>query len=189
MDLLADPGFGQGGPQIFFLRICQCIKAEQAILAGVKGPKMDPGSSGIFNSQICILPLFPGTFSSNYLMCVGKLQNIYFNMKDSEHFGKCNFPFLYLRQSRDLFVHLLFFADITLCKPGVSGLLRAPEVVTFLYNCQICTLPLFLVLFLQKLNLHLCRHIHENIFFNTKLLGILTNLFLKSGLVCRYISL
>ena len=47
-------------------------------------------------------PTFPGTFSSNYLMyiCVDKLQNIYFNMKDSEHFGKCNFPFLYLRQSR-----------------------------------------------------------------------------------------
>ena len=41
-------------------------------------------------------PTFPGTFSSNYLMyiCVDKLQNIYFNMKDSEHFGKCNFPFL-----------------------------------------------------------------------------------------------
>ena len=30
---------------------------------------------------------FPGTFSSNYLMyiCVGKLQNIYFNMEDSDH--------------------------------------------------------------------------------------------------------
>ena len=32
-------------------------------------------------------PTFPGTFSSNYLMyiCVDKLQNIYFNMKDTEH--------------------------------------------------------------------------------------------------------
>ena len=49
---------------------------------------------------------FPGTFSSNYFMylCVGKLQNIYFNMKDSEYFGKCNFPFLCLRQSRVLVV-------------------------------------------------------------------------------------
>ena len=36
----------------------------------------------------------------NYSMyiCVGKLQNIYFNMKDSDHLGKCNFLFLYLRQ-------------------------------------------------------------------------------------------
>ena len=49
---------------------------------------------------------FSGAFSSNYLMyiCVGKLQNIYFNMKDSEHFGICNFPFYNLRQSRVLFV-------------------------------------------------------------------------------------
>ena len=59
-------------------------------------------------------PTFPGTFSSKYLMyiLVDKLQNINFNMKDSEHFGKCNFPFLYLRQSR--------------------GPLRAPEAVTLL---------------------------------------------------------
>ena len=79
-------------------------------------------------------PTFPGTFSSNYLMyiCVGKLQNIYFNMKDSEHFGKCNFPFLYLRQSRVLFVHLLLFADTLLCKPGVWGPLRPQNAVTLL---------------------------------------------------------
>ena len=63
---------------------------------------------------------FPGTFSSNCFMylCVGKLQNFYFNMKDSEHFGKCNFPFLYLRQSRVLFVHLLLFAETLLSKLG-----------------------------------------------------------------------
>ena len=79
-------------------------------------------------------PTFCGTNSSNCLMyiCVGKLQNIYFNMKDSEHFAKRNFPFLYLRQSRILFVHLLLFADILLCKPGVRGPLRAPEAVTLL---------------------------------------------------------
>ena len=79
-------------------------------------------------------PTFPGTFSSNYLMyiCVDKLQNIYFNMKDSEHFGKCNFPFLYLRQSRALFFHLLLFAETILCKPGFWGPLRAPEAVQHL---------------------------------------------------------
>ena len=65
-------------------------------------------------------------------ICVGKLQNIYFIMKDSEHFGKCNIPFLYLRQSRVLFVHLLLFADILLCKPGGLGLLWTLEAVTFL---------------------------------------------------------
>ena len=97
---------------------------------------------------------FPGTFSSNYLMyiCVGKLQNIYVNMKDSEHFGKCNFPFLYLRQSRVLFVHLLLFVETFFCKPGVWGPLRAPEAA---FNCQMCIFPLFLVLFLQEFNLHL----------------------------------
>ena len=70
---------------------------------------------------------FPGTFSSNYFMyiCVDKLQNIYFNMKDSEHFSKCNFSFLY-------FFYLLLFAETLLCKPGVWGPLRAPEAVTLL---------------------------------------------------------
>ena len=29
------------------------------------------------------------------------------------------------------------------------------------FNCQICIFPLFLVPFLQKFNLHLCRHIHK----------------------------
>ena len=77
---------------------------------------------------------FPGTFSSNYLMyiCVGKLQNIFFNMKDSEHFGKCNFPFLYLKQSMVLFVHLLLYADTLLYKLGVWGPLRAPDAITLL---------------------------------------------------------
>ena len=71
-------------------------------------------------------PTFPGTFSSNSLMyiCVNKLQNIHFNMKDCDYFGKCNFSFLYLRQS------LLLFADTLLCKWGIWGLLRAPEAVT-----------------------------------------------------------
>ena len=61
---------------------------------------------------------------------VDKLQNIYYKMKDSEHFGKCNFLFLYLRQSMVLFVHLLLFAKTLLYKPGVWGLLREPEAVT-----------------------------------------------------------
>ena len=61
-----------------------------------------------------------------------ELQNIYFNIKDSEHFGKCNFPFLHLRQSRVLFFHLLLFTETLLCKPGVWSPLRAPEAVTLL---------------------------------------------------------
>ena len=55
-----------------------------------------------------------------------------FNIKDSEHFGKYNFPFLYLRQSRVLFVHLLLLADTLLCKLGVWGPLTASEAVTLL---------------------------------------------------------
>ena len=79
-------------------------------------------------------PTFPGMFSSNYLMyiCVDKLQNIYFNMKVSEHFSKFNFPFLYLKQSRVLFLHLLLLTETLLCKQGVWGPLRAPEAVTLL---------------------------------------------------------
>ena len=43
-----------------------------------------------------------------------------------------HFPFLYLRQSRVLFFHLLLYAETLLCKPGVWGPLRAPEAVTLL---------------------------------------------------------
>ena len=93
-------------------------------------------------------PTFPGTFSSNYLMyiCVDKLQNIYYNMKDSEHFGECNFPFLCLRQPRVLFVHLLLFAETLLCKLGFWGPKQAPEAVTLLtvkYAFSHCSWYLF----------------------------------------------
>ena len=80
-------------------------------------------------------------------------------MKDSEHFSKCNFPFLYLRQSRVLFIHLLLLGDTLLCKRGVWG----PRSCHIL-NCQICILPLFLALFLQKFSLDLCRYIHKKSF-------------------------
>ena len=65
-------------------------------------------------------------------ICVGTLQNIYFNMKDSGHFDKCNFWFLYLRKWRVLVVHLVSFGDILLQKPGVWGALRALEAVALL---------------------------------------------------------
>ena len=32
-------------------------------------------------------------------ICVGTLTNIYFNMKDSDHLGKCNFAFLHMKKS------------------------------------------------------------------------------------------
>ena len=65
-------------------------------------------------------------------ICVGTLQNIYFNMKGSGHFDKCNFWFLYLRKSRVLVVNLVKFADTLLFQPGVWGPPRAPEAVALL---------------------------------------------------------
>ena len=63
-------------------------------------------------------------------------------MKYSEQFGKWNFPFLCLRQSRVLVVDLLLFADTLLCKPGVWGPLRASEAVTLLtVKCAFSTFP------------------------------------------------
>ena len=72
------------------------------------------------------------TFPSNYLIyiCVDKLQNIYFNMKDAEHVA--NAIFLFFIWDNQGFFHLLLFAETLLCKQGVWGLLRAPEVVTLL---------------------------------------------------------
>ena len=44
--------------------------------------------------------------------------------------------------------------------PGSRACLRALEALAFL-TVKMCIFPLFLVLFLQKFNLHLCRHIHK----------------------------
>ena len=71
-------------------------------------------------------------------------------MKDSEHFGKCNFLFLYLRQSMVLFVHLLLFAETLLYKLGVWGPLSAPEAVTVL-NVKYAFPPFSWYLFFKNL--------------------------------------
>ena len=152
MASLADPGFGQGGgvSRNLFQDFADVAKGSWASKVSQYWPmsRAHPRTLG----ALAFLTLkyaffhFPGTFSSSYFMhiCVGKLQNIYFNMKHYDHFSKCNFPFLYLRQSRVLFVHLLLFADTLLCKPGVKSCCT--------FNCQICILLLFLVPFLQKIN-------------------------------------
>ena len=120
-------------------------------------------------------PTFPGTLSSNYLMyiCVDKLQ-----MKDFEHFSKCNFSFLYLRQSRVLFFHLLLFAETLLCQLGVWGLLRAPEAVTLL------TVKYAFSHFSWNFSSKSLTYIHVGTYlFQYKASGYLTNLFFKIGLV------
>ena len=97
---LADPEFGQGGPRNFFRDFADIANWSWVSKA----------SQYWLGSRACLRALealafltlkyavstFPSTFSSDYFMylCVGKLQNIYFNMNDSKHFGKCNFPFL-----------------------------------------------------------------------------------------------
>ena len=107
-------------------------------------------------------PTFPSTFSSKFLMyiCVGTLTNIYFNMKDSDHLDKCNFPFLHMRKSR---VFIWFSLQIYYFVSRGSGACLGPRSWRT-FNCQICILTLFLVLFLQKINFHLCRHIAKYLF-------------------------
>ena len=107
-------------------------------------------------------------------ICVGTLdlQNIYFNMKDSGHFDICNFPFLCLTKWV-LFVHLVWFADTLVCKPGVWGPLRALEAVALLIvKC----------VFFKKFNLYMWTH--WKISFSVS--KILTNLSFIIGLGCRW---
>ena len=92
-------------------------------------------------------------------LCVGKLQNMYFNMKDSEHFSKYNFSFLYQRQSRVLFIHLLLFGDTLLCKPGSGGLL-GPQKLSHFYLSNM-HFPTFPGTFSSKIDVNLCRYIHK----------------------------
>ena len=53
------------------------------------------------------------------------------------------------------------------------------------FNHQVCILPLFLVLFFHKINLHSCSHITK--YFNVKESGHFDKFVF--GLVCRYINL
>ena len=134
-------------------------------------------------------PTFPGTFSSNYLMyiCVDKLQNIYFNMKDSEHFSKCNFSFSLSETIKGLFFHLLLFAETLLCKPEVWGLLRAPEAVTLL-TVKYAFFNFSWYLFFKSLT-YIYVGTYTKYLFQYKASGNSNKLFFKIGLVCRYISL
>ena len=65
-------------------------------------------------------PKFPGTFPSTFLtfILVGSLQNIHFNIKDSDYFDK--------------YVLLVSFTDTLVCITGIFGTLGAPEAVAFL---------------------------------------------------------
>ena len=109
------------------------------------------------------------------------------NMKDSEHFGKCNFPSLYLRQSRVLFVHLLLFADTLLIKLGVWGLLRAPEAVTLL-TVKYAFSHFSWYFFFKNLT-YIYVGAYTKYLFQYKASGNFDKFFLKIGLVCRYFSL
>ena len=96
-------------------------------------------------------------------------------MKDSGHFDKCNFHFLYLKKSLVLVVNLVQVTDTLLYKLGVWGLLRAPEAVAFL------TVKNAFFHFSWHFSSKKLTYIHvstsQNILIQ-KNLGILTNLFL-----------
>ena len=127
--------------------------------------------------------IFPGTFSSNYLMyiCVGKLENIYFNMNNSEHFGKCNFPFLYLRQGSYLFIYFCLQKHYS-----VSQGLGAQSAVTLL--AIKCKFSLFSWYFFFKNLTYIYVGTYTKYLFQYKASVPFDNLFFKIGLVCRYIK-
>ena len=52
-DAGADPGFGQGGPQLLRLKVANVVKWRA----------LGPGSFWVFNSQICILTHSRDSFS------------------------------------------------------------------------------------------------------------------------------
>ena len=116
---LADPAFGEGGPRNFFQDFADIAKQSQAseVELGKRNEPIWVGSRARLRALEALAFLtikyafshFSWYFFFKFLMyiCVDTLQNIYFNMKDSGHFDKCNFWFLYLRKSRILIVHLV----------------------------------------------------------------------------------
>ena len=77
-------------------------------------------------------------------ICVGTLQNIH-------RF----WPFWQIQSSFSYFKKMKGF----ICSFGLD----CRHISLCIFNCQICILPLFLVLFFKNLNLHLCRKITQNI--------------------------
>ena len=103
---VADPGFGQGGGQ----------KLSRDLADVAKRSRVSKASQYWLGSRACLRALgalafltlkyafshFSWYFFFKILMyiCVGTLTNIYFNMTDSDHLGKCNFAFLHMKKSR-----------------------------------------------------------------------------------------
>ena len=105
--------WSRGGPRNFFWDFADVLKRSRASEAS----QYWPGSRACLKALEAFAFLtiryafshFSWYFFFKFFMyiCVGTLQNIYFNMKDSGHFDKCNFWFPYLRKSRVLVVHLV----------------------------------------------------------------------------------
>ena len=105
--------WSRGGPRHFFRDFADVAKWSQASEAS----QYWPGSRARLRALEAIAFLtikyafshFSWYFFFKFLMyiCIGTLLNIYFNMRDSGDFDKCNFWSLYLRKSRVLVVPLV----------------------------------------------------------------------------------
>ena len=92
-------------------------------------------------------------------LCVGKLQNMYFNIKDSEHFSKCNFSFLYQRQSKS-YSFIYFCLEIHYSVSQGSGAHLGPQKLSHFYLSNM-HFPTFLGTFSLKIDVDLCRYIDD----------------------------
>ena len=98
--------WSRGGPEIF----PEILPTERSGVGRVKqanngwgpGPALGPWKFLDFLALKYAFSHFSWYFFFKFFMyiCLGTLQNIYFNMKDSDYLDKCNFPFLHLRKSR-----------------------------------------------------------------------------------------
>ena len=102
-------------------------------------------------------------------ICVGTLQNIYFNTKDSDHFLEMQYFLTQYEKLRTLFILLVWFVDILVsvsCSLGSALGTRS----CCIFNFKICIFLLFWA--------HYTYHTLQNIYFNKKILAILKNMFL-----------
>ena len=124
--------WSRGGPINFFRDFADIAKlGEPSKVYNIgqgPGPALGPWKLLHFWLSNMHSPTFPGTFSSIFLVhiCVGKLQNIYFNMKDSGHFDKCNFHFLYLKKS-SVYLFIWFSFQIYYSVSRGSGACLGPQ--------------------------------------------------------------
>ena len=84
---------------------------------------------------------------------------MYFNMKDSQHFSKCNF-FFFIRDNQGSYSFIYICLEIHYSVSRGSGACLGPQKLSHFYLSNM-HFPTFPGTFSSKIDVDLCRYIHK----------------------------